>query len=76
MPEKPPGPAGPGKEPDLERPFVLKKGSTVSDLAEKIHRDFYEKLKAARVWGSSAFPGQMVQRDYELHEGDIVELRI
>lgn len=66
----------PGKEPDLERPFVLKKGSTVSDLARKIHRDFYEKMKSARVWGSSAFEGQMVQRDYVLQDGDIVELKL
>ncbi len=66
----------PGKEPDLERPFVLKKGSTIDDLARKIHRDFYEKLKTARVWGSTAFEGQMVQRDYVLQDGDIVELRV
>ena len=65
----------PGKEPDLERPFVLKKGSTVIQLAEKIHRDFYEHLKTARVWGSTAFDGQMVTRDYVLQDGDIVELR-
>jgi ribosome-interacting GTPase 1 len=66
----------PGKEPDLERPFVLKKGSTVAELARKVHRDFYENLKSARVWGSSAFEGQMVQRDYRLQDGDIVELRV
>jgi hypothetical protein len=66
----------PGKEPDLERPFVLKKGNTVADLARKVHRDFYDKLKTARVWGSSAFEGQMVQRDYVLRDGDIVELKI
>jgi len=65
----------PGKDPDMERPFVLKKGSTVAELARKIHRDFYDKLKSARVWGSSAFEGQMVQRDYELKEGDIVEFK-
>lgn len=65
----------PGKEPDLERPFVLKKGSTIDDLAQKVHRDFFEKLKSARVWGSAAFAGQMVQRDYVLQDGDIVELK-
>jgi hypothetical protein len=65
----------PGKDPDLERPFVLKKGNTVMDLAGMVHRDFYENLKSARVWGSSAFDGQMVTRDYVLREGDIVELR-
>lgn len=66
----------PGKEPDLERPFILQQGSTVLDLARKIHRDYYENLKSARVWGSATFDGQMVQRDYILHDGDIVELRI
>ncbi len=66
----------PGKEADLEKPFVLKRGNTVADLAAKIHRDFSEHLKSARVWGSAAFDGQMVQKDYVLQEGDIVELRI
>jgi ribosome-interacting GTPase 1 len=65
----------PGKDPDMERPFVLKRGSTVAELARKIHRDFYDKLKSARVWGSSTFEGQMVQRDYELKDGDIVEFK-
>jgi hypothetical protein len=66
----------PGQEPDLDRPFALKQGATVIDLARKVHRDFYEHLKSARVWGSSAFAGQMVQRDYILHDKDIVELRV
>jgi len=65
----------PGKEPDLERPFVMKAGGTVEELALRIHKDFYENLKSARVWGSSLFEGQMVQRDYVLQEGDIVELK-
>jgi hypothetical protein len=65
----------PGKEPDLATPFTLKKGSTVADLARKVHRDFYEHLKSARVWGSTSFAGQLVQRDYPLQEGDLVELR-
>jgi hypothetical protein len=66
----------PGKEPDLKRPFVLKKGSTITDLAPKIHLDFSEKLKSARVWGSAVFDGQQVHKDYLLQDGDIVELRI
>ncbi len=65
----------PGSEPDLETPFILKRGSTVSDLALLVHRDFYDRLASARVWGSSAFDGQMVQKDYVLEDGDIVELR-
>ena len=66
----------PGQEPDYSAPFVMKKGGTVEELAGKIHQDFANNLKAARVWGSSAFDGQMVQREYVLHDGDVVELRI
>lgn len=66
----------PGRPPDLAKPFVLKKGATVAELAGKIHRDFHQHLKYARVWGSAEFPGRMVQRDYVLQDGDVVELKI
>jgi ribosome-interacting GTPase 1 len=66
----------PGKEPDLATPFVLKEGDTVQFLARKIHKDFVENLKTARVWGKALYDGQMVSRDYILHDGDVVELHI
>jgi len=67
----------PGQEPDLSAPFVLEKGGTVAELAREVHQDFFEKLKAARVWGSAAvYDGQMVRRDHVLCDGDVVELRI
>jgi ribosome-interacting GTPase 1 len=65
-----------GKKPDFTSPFVLKKGSTVSDFARKIHLDFVQGLKSARVWGSSVFDGQMVQREHVLQDGDVVELQL
>ncbi|MGC9363240.1 MAG: TGS domain-containing protein [Fidelibacterota bacterium] len=66
----------PGKEPDLTQPYVLKSGATVADFAEKVHRDFVQNLKTARVWGKSVYDGQMVGRDHLLNDGDIVELHI
>ena len=66
----------PGKHPDMENPFVLKKEGTVLDLAYNIHRDFPERLKNARVLGSAKFDGQTVARDYIFEDGDIVELNI
>jgi len=66
----------PGKEPDRTSPFVLKKGSTMEDFAGKVHKDFAQKLKIAKVWGEGVFDGQMVQRDYVLQDGDVVELHI
>ncbi len=66
----------PGKDPDLDEPFVISKGSTLEELAGKIHKEFITKLKFARVWGKSAHDGQMIQHDHVLQDGDIVELHI
>ncbi|MBM3189627.1 MAG: TGS domain-containing protein, partial [Chloroflexi bacterium] len=66
----------PGKPPDLTAPYVMKTGSTIEDLAGKVHKDFLANLKSARVWGSGAFDGQMVGRDHVLRDGDVVELRM
>jgi ribosome-interacting GTPase 1 len=64
----------PGKEPSMQSPVVISKGSTVLEMAAEIHKDFAENLKFARVWGGTKFDGQRVQRDYVLQEGDVVEL--
>ena len=64
----------PGKPPDHTAPFVLKKGSTVEELAGKVHKDILNTLKSARVWGTGVHDGQQVARDHVLHDGDIVEL--
>lgn len=66
----------PGQKADRSRPFVLRRGSTVAQLAEHIHKDFALKLKFARIWGSATFDGQRVQRDYVLHDEDVVELHV
>ncbi len=66
----------PGEEPDLTEPVVLKKGSTVGDVALSIHKDFFAKLRYAKIWGSGKFGGQMVKRDHQVNEGDVIELHI
>jgi hypothetical protein len=66
----------PGHDPDMNQPFILKRGSAVVGMAEAVHRDFPSKLRSARVWGSARFPGQAVPRDYVLEDKDVVELRV
>jgi len=66
----------PGKEPDLSEPVILKKGSTIDDVALSVHKDFAAQLRYAKVWGSGKFEGQMVKRDYPISEGDVIELHI
>lgn len=63
------------KEPELDKPFSLKRGSTVLDLAEMIHKDIAKNFKSARIWGATVHPGTMVKGDHELHDRDIVEIQ-
>jgi len=64
------------KQPDLERPFTLRRGSTLLELAGMVHKDYLTKLKFARVWGSAVHPGTQVKGDYVLQDKDIVELHM
>lgn len=64
----------PGGRPDFSHPFILKKGSTVLDVARSVHKELYEKFKYARIWGSGRYEGQMVQKDYVVLDGDIIEV--
>lgn len=66
----------PGSKIDLSEPVILKKGSTVQDAAESIHKDFRDKLKYTMVWGSGKYDGQKVSREHVLCDGDIVEFHI
>lgn len=64
----------PGRPPDRDRPFTLRRGQTVEDVARLVHRDLARSLKYARVWGKSGFDGQHVGRDHPLADGDVVEI--
>jgi uncharacterized protein len=66
----------PGQPPDLTRPFPMRGGQTVGDLAALVHKDLAEELRYARVWGRSTFDGQHVGRDHPLDDGDVVELHV
>jgi ribosome-interacting GTPase 1 len=62
------------KEPDRDRPFTLRRGSCLLEMAGMVHKDFLEKLKFARVWGAAVHDGTQVKGDYILHDKDVVEL--
>ncbi len=66
----------PGQEADFTDPLILKRGSTVDDVAESVHKDIRHHLKYAQVWGSGKFAGQRVHRGYTPEDGDIVELHV
>ncbi len=66
----------PGKKPDMTEPYTLPQGSTALDAVGTVHRDFVERLKYVRIWGSGRFDGQQVPADHLLEDGDIVEIHL
>jgi len=64
----------PGQPPDRTRPFIVRHGHTVADVARLVHQDVGRSLKFARLWGSGAFDGQQVGPDHAVADGDVVEL--
>jgi len=66
----------PGKPADMDKPFVLPRGSTVLEMAAAVHRDFARDLKRARIWGDGMYDGQPVQQDHVLSDQDVIELHV
>ncbi len=66
----------PGHPPDKDRPFTLRRGQTVEDVARLVHKDVARSFRYARVWGKSGFDGQQVGREHPVADGDVVELHI
>ena len=65
----------PGHPPDLGRPFTLRGGGSVRDVAQQVHRGMAQDLRFARIWGPSAeFEGQQVSADHSVKDKDVVEL--
>lgn len=57
------------------KPFILKRGATISDLAKQVHSDFIERFSYARVWSKRLpFSPQKVGAAFVLEDKDIVEL--
>jgi len=66
----------PGQKADMTDPIILPRGSTLEDAAADVHKDFLQKLKYARIWGSGKHDGVQVKRDHVLQDGDIIELHM
>lgn len=64
----------PGHAVDHSRPFTLRRGATVRDVAYLVHRGLASELKHARLWGGSDFAGQHVSPEHPVLDRDVVEL--
>jgi uncharacterized protein len=67
----------PSKREPSDKPFTLKKGSTLQDLAKSIHGEFVKDFAFARVWADRlVFSPQKVGLTFLLQDGDIVEIHV
>ena len=66
----------PGKPPEQDRPFTVRAGATVLDVATLVHKDIAGALRYARAWGKRVYDGQQVGPEHVVADGDIVELHM
>lgn len=63
------------RESQAKSPITTKQGSTVLDLARKIHSKLADEIKSAYITGpSTKFPNQRVSSKHILKDGDIITL--
>ena len=62
-----------GEAPDFEEPLIIRKGSTISDVTDKIHRGLKDELRYTRIWGRSVkHGGQKVRLSHRPMDEDII----
>ncbi len=64
-----------GKPPDMDEPLIVRYGSTVGDICDRLHRDFRKRFRYAQIWGASAkHEGQRAGIDHMLYDNDILTI--
>ncbi|MBU4492259.1 MAG: GTP-binding protein [Euryarchaeota archaeon] len=64
-----------GKPADMDEPLIVRYGSTIGDICDKLHRDFKKRFRYAQVWGLSAkHEGQRAGLDHMMYDNDILTI--
>jgi uncharacterized protein len=62
-----------GGETDFEEPLIVRKGNTVADVCNKLHRNMKKDFRFGLVWGKSVkFGGQRVSLNHVLIDEDVL----
>ncbi len=62
-----------GEAPDFEEPLIIRNGSTIGDVTDKIHRGLKDELRYTRIWGKSVkHGGQKVRLSHRPMDEDIL----
>jgi hypothetical protein len=64
-----------GEDADLHEPLVIRRGTSVGMVCEKLHRDLKKEFRFALVWGKSVkHQPQRVGLAHVLTDGDIIQI--
>jgi uncharacterized protein len=63
----------PGQPPDLKRPFTVRRGQTVENVATMIHKDLASSLRWARLWRGD-IEGLQLGKNSVVEDGDVLEI--
>ena len=64
------------KTPDYSHPYTIRRGQTLVEDAEQVHKDFAQNLKYARIWSEPTHTGTNVKPDYVPKDRDVVEFHV
>lgn len=62
------------KTADFEKPFTIRRGGTVLEVARLIHEDLANRFRFARVWGVNVHDGAVINSDFEVRDRDVIEI--
>ena len=64
-----------GGKADMEEPLIIREPATIESVCNKLHRDFVEKFRYAKVWGPSVrHDAQRVGLPHKIKDGDILTI--
>ena len=64
-----------GEDADMEEPMIMRKGSTIEDICRRLHRDFVDQFRYAKIWGTSVkHDATKVGLQHKVEDGDIVTI--
>ena len=66
----------PGHPFERDRPFTVRRGDTIRDVARLVHKEIAQSLRFARLWGGGQFEGQQVGPHHRVSDGDVIELHV
>lgn len=64
-----------GEDADMEEPMIMRTGSTIEDVCCRLHRDFVDQFRYAKIWGNSVkHDAAKVGLQHKVADGDVVTI--